>query len=122
MISSLTSSCVRAFAQEGVEGRSLPTPQVPVYQAVDQLLDLSSERRGIFRVLEELTPAARERFLMMTANILKTGIVGYELCDTGRRKPEQRYLLTCSADDVLPKARAYREPIRQRERGFDVRA
>ncbi|MEA3364351.1 MAG: hypothetical protein U9Q79_01810, partial [Candidatus Hydrogenedentes bacterium] len=97
MISSLTSVWERVFAQEGVEGRLVSAPQAPVHEAVDQLLDLSSERRGIFRVLEELSPAARQHFLTMTANILRTGIVGYELYDMDSHKPEQRYLLRCGA-------------------------
>ncbi|MFO7976798.1 MAG: hypothetical protein R6V12_19475 [Candidatus Hydrogenedentota bacterium] len=119
MIPSVNSVCAWRVAQEKAR---LPEAalEVPVYEAVDQLLDLSSERRNIFGALDELSPAAREHFLTMTANILKSGIVGYELCDTGSQEPEQRYLLARSADDVLPEARAFRDLSRQYKRRLDV--
>ena len=121
MISPLTPAYTTALPPAAASGLPEAAPEVAAYQAVDDVLDLSRESRNIIGALHELGPVARQHFLDMTANILKTGIVGYELFDTGNRDPEQSYLLARSAEDPLRQARPYREPAGRAARRLDLR-
>lgn len=121
MLSPLTPGYTAALPPAAAFTLPEAVPEVAAYQAVDDLLDLSRENRNIIGVLHELGPVARQHFLEMTANILKTGIVGYELFDTGSRKSEQRYLLARGAEDPLNPGRSYREPARQTAQRLDLR-
>jgi hypothetical protein len=120
MISPLTPAYTTALPPAAASRLPEAAPEVAAYQAVDDMLDLSRESRNIIGALHELGPLAREHFLEMTASILKTGIVGYELFDTGNRDPEQSYLLARCADDPLRQTRPYREPAGQTRR-LDLR-
>lgn len=72
--------------------------------AVDSVLNLGSPDR---LNISDLNPAEKEEFLKMLSELLKRGVIGYEVLDVNRR-PEKHFIVNQICNHRLRGAKLYK--------------
>lgn len=84
-----------------------PAPNISVFDAVTDTLDLSAGGRDLLNTMATLSPAGQAEYLEILANLFKAGVVGTETLRVNGR-PYQTFATTRFADPDLARAPQYR--------------
>jgi hypothetical protein len=76
------------------------------FAKIDRFLNLGAPDR---LDTEDLNPAEKEEFLKMLSDLLKKGVVGYEILEVNG-KPEKHYIVNQIGDERLKGAKLYKKP------------
>ncbi|MCX6169126.1 MAG: hypothetical protein NTX65_07300 [Ignavibacteriales bacterium] len=76
-----------------------------VYDRIDKFLNLGRPDR---LDVTDLNDAEKEEFLKMLANLLKHGIIGYEILDVNG-KPEKHFIVNQIGDERIYGAKLYKK-------------
>ena len=81
-------------------------PTASIFDAIDLVLDLSSEGRGLLEAYSSLGADDQQTFLGMLAELLKQGVIGQETLELGGQ-PYTTFATTRLGDPKLMHAPAY---------------
>jgi hypothetical protein len=104
----------------GATGGSAPEgpailPSAKVYDAVDNLFDLSVEGRGLLSAADDFSGAELTEYLALTARLLEAGVVGFEDLEVDGRR-YRSFVPFEIADPDGRRAKIYRDVSGERSR------